>query len=153
MESIDYVKGDLIKLADDGEFDMIVHGCNCFATMAAGIAYPIGRRWPEAKKIDALTKRGDVHKLGSYTVVDVKTKSGANLKVMNAYTQYKPGPDFKLVHLESVLFRIREKFPDLHIGIPLIGCGIGGGDWSEVEKMINTEFNDLYITVVIYEQD
>lgn len=153
MESINYVKGDLIKLADDGEFDMIIHGCNCFATMAAGIAYPIGRRWSEAKKIDALTKRGDVHKLGSYTVVDVKTKAGTDLKVMNAYTQFKPGPDFKLVHLQSVLLRVREKFSDLRIGIPLIGCGIGGGSWPEVEEMINTEFNDLHITVVIYEQD
>jgi O-acetyl-ADP-ribose deacetylase (regulator of RNase III) len=153
MESLNYVKGDLIKLADDGEFDMIIHGCNCFATMAAGIAYPIGRRWPEAKKIDALTKRGDCNKLGSYTVVDVKTKADTNLKVMNAYTQFKPGPDFKLVHLQSVLLRVREKFSDLRIGIPLIGCGIGGGDWDEVEHMLISEFNDLNITVVIYEQD
>lgn len=32
------IKGDLIKLALEGEFDVIAHGCNCFCTMGAGIA-------------------------------------------------------------------------------------------------------------------
>ena len=35
------IKGDLIKLAQDGEFDVIVHGCNCMCTMSAGIAKQI----------------------------------------------------------------------------------------------------------------
>ena len=35
---IKYIKGDLIKLAQKGKFDIIAHGCNCFCTMGAGIA-------------------------------------------------------------------------------------------------------------------
>lgn len=35
---INYVKGDLIRLAKSGEFDVITHGCNCFCKMGAGIA-------------------------------------------------------------------------------------------------------------------
>ena len=35
---INYVDGDLIKLAKEGNFDVIVHGCNCFCQMGAGIA-------------------------------------------------------------------------------------------------------------------
>ena len=38
------IKGDLIKLALQGEFDVIVHGCNCFCTMGAGIAKSIKPR-------------------------------------------------------------------------------------------------------------
>lgn len=34
-----YIIGDLLKLADDGQFDVIVHGCNCFNTMGAGRNY------------------------------------------------------------------------------------------------------------------
>jgi len=30
------IQGNLIHLAQDGEFDLIVHGCNCFCTMGAG---------------------------------------------------------------------------------------------------------------------
>ena len=37
-KKISYVDGDLIKLALSGKFDVIVHGCNCFCTMGAGIA-------------------------------------------------------------------------------------------------------------------
>jgi O-acetyl-ADP-ribose deacetylase (regulator of RNase III) len=32
------IEGDLIKLATQGTFDVITHGCNCFCTMGAGIA-------------------------------------------------------------------------------------------------------------------
>lgn len=30
------IKGDLIKLALDGKFDVIIHGCNCFAQWEQG---------------------------------------------------------------------------------------------------------------------
>lgn len=32
------IKGDLIQLALANEFDVIIHGCNCFCTMGKGIA-------------------------------------------------------------------------------------------------------------------
>ena len=38
------VKGCLIELAVEGNFDVIVHGCNCFNTMGAGIAKQIKKK-------------------------------------------------------------------------------------------------------------
>jgi len=35
------VNGDLIKMALAGEFDVIVHGSNCFCNFGAGIAKQI----------------------------------------------------------------------------------------------------------------
>ena len=32
------IEGDLIKLAKQGKFDVITHGCNCLSNMGAGIA-------------------------------------------------------------------------------------------------------------------
>ena len=32
------ISGNLITLALEGHFDVIVHGCNCFGVMGAGIA-------------------------------------------------------------------------------------------------------------------
>jgi len=37
------VKGDLIKFALKGYFDVITHGCNCFCTMGSGIAVPMAK--------------------------------------------------------------------------------------------------------------
>lgn len=40
------IKGDLVNQAE--QFDVIVHGCNCFCTMNSGIAPQIRKNWPEA---------------------------------------------------------------------------------------------------------
>lgn len=40
-ESMKVLHGDLISLALAGHFEAIVHGCNCFCTMGAGIAKAI----------------------------------------------------------------------------------------------------------------
>ena len=67
------VQGDLLKLAMNGEFDVIVHGCNCFCQMGAGIARTIRHKFPQAYIQDIQTIKGDKSKLGTYTVsvVDV----------------------------------------------------------------------------------
>lgn len=31
-----YILGNLIQLADQGNFDVIIHGCNAFTTMGGG---------------------------------------------------------------------------------------------------------------------
>lgn len=36
--AITYVVGDLLDLALKGEFNVIVHGCNCNCTMNSGVA-------------------------------------------------------------------------------------------------------------------
>ena len=46
------VYGDLIEMAEHGDFDVIVHGCNCFCTMGAGIALQIKHHFPEAYYAD-----------------------------------------------------------------------------------------------------
>ena len=81
------LRGDLIKLALRGEFDVIVHGCNCFCTMGAGIALVIKSTFPDAYQADLKTSKGDRSKLGSYSTATVQNK-GNQLTVVNAYTQY-----------------------------------------------------------------
>ena len=47
-----YIEGDLIQLAKNGKFNVIVHGCNCFNTMGAGIAKMIKDNFIGAWKAD-----------------------------------------------------------------------------------------------------
>ena len=47
-----HTKGNLIDLAEAGEFNIIVHGCNCFETMGSGIAREIHDRYPAAFDAD-----------------------------------------------------------------------------------------------------
>ena len=80
------VKGDLILAFKLDKFDGIVHGCNCFCNMGAGIAKTISKSFPSAFKADQTTDYGDRNKLGTYSKVD--TKHGL---IINAYTQYHYG--------------------------------------------------------------
>ena len=80
------LEGDLIKLGKAGAFDVIVHGCNCFCTMGAGIAKGIKSEFPEAYAADMNTKSGDHSKMGTITYAQI-----GNLAVVNAYTQFNWG--------------------------------------------------------------
>jgi O-acetyl-ADP-ribose deacetylase (regulator of RNase III) len=57
------IEGDLITLAQSGTFDVIIHGCNCYCTMGAGIAKSIKKIFPAAYRADANSEKGDRDKL------------------------------------------------------------------------------------------
>ena len=84
------IKGDLMKLALNGDFDVIVHGCNCFCAMGKGIALTIKKVFPEAYQADLKTVKGDKGKLGHYSSATVQ-RNGHQITVINAYTQYNYG--------------------------------------------------------------
>jgi O-acetyl-ADP-ribose deacetylase (regulator of RNase III) len=151
-----YIKGDLVKLANEKNyFDVIVHGCNCFCTMGSGIARQIRDLWPQVYKADCLTEMGDKNKLGCYTFCQVWTKSQKPLVVFNAYTQYNYGRDKVQADYDAIrkVFRCLAEsgyLNGMRIGLPMIGCGLAGGDWNIVEKIIEEELEGFDVTIVEY---
>ena len=142
------VKGDLIAQAKAGAFDVIAHGCNCMCTMGAGIAVAIRKTWPEAYAADLATVKGDRGKLGTCTSVAVQ--EGA-LTVVNAYTQFDyRGRGVKLSYdaVASCMAWIKEHHSGRRIGLPMIGAGLAGGDWSRIEAIIATELAGEDVTIV-----
>lgn len=130
--------GNLIEKAKSGEFDVIVQGCNAFHTMGAGIAKHIKTAFPEAYEADKTTVYGDKNKLGTFSEATVNI-NGHNLTIINAYTQYRYGTDkdhFEYDSFPKLLKSIKEKYGDKRIGLPLIGCGLAGGDEPRILKMI-----------------
>lgn len=147
-----YVNGDLLDLAEDGKFEVIVHGCNCFCTMGAGIALQIKNRYPDAYSSDRRTHSGDKNKLGTYSI-----SSGKDLRkfdIINAYTQYGYSRYNVEINYEAVrnVFRLVKKdFGYKRIGIPKIGCGLAGGNWNIIESIIDNEMIDSDITCVVFQ--
>jgi len=143
--------GDLLVLADAGEFDVIVHGCNCFHTFGAGIARAIKKRWPEAYRTDVQrTLYGDRNKLGTITTTSVSS----SLTVVNAYTQFdygSKGPDVNYEAIRAAFRRIKELYGnrELRFGIPKIGAGLAGGDWDRISRIIEDEMTTESVTVVV----
>ena len=137
------VTGDLIAMAQEGKFDVIVHGCNCFCTMGAGIARSVKQNFPEAFEVDKQTVKGDKSKLGTLTSADILIKDGMTVTVVNAYTQYdfwsKKPINYKAVR--DVFKLISEMYAGLQIGYPKIGAGLAGGDWNKIASIIDEELD------------
>jgi|Laugrespbdmm15sn_2_1035079.scaffolds.fasta_scaffold00151_30 O-acetyl-ADP-ribose deacetylase (regulator of RNase III) len=133
--SLTVVKGNLIAMGKANDFDIIVHGCNCFCTMGAGIAAQIAQQFPDANLADAETVRGDPGKLGTYTI-----GMSGRLVILNAYTQYgtsNTGRDvFEYTAFERVLDKIASRFGKWRIGLPMIGMGLAGGDAERIIPML-----------------
>lgn len=143
------IKGDLLQLADDGTFDVIIHGCNCFNTMGAGIALQIKNKYPSAYEADKNTIKGDKDKLGNYTSAKV-----GDLTIVNAYTQYRPGlndltENYSAIH--NVMKKIAVDFQGKRIGLPFIGAGLAGGDWNIIKDIISANLDGMIeYTIVEY---
>lgn len=139
-------KGNLLDLAEAGEFDIVVQGCNCFNAMGGGIAREIRERYPYAAQVDAETKRGDYNKLGNWTeseagdYFDTTTFSRNNklrvgdpkrFTIINAYTQYNmsTGEDvFEYLAFELILQKLAHAYPTARFGFPYIGMGLAKGN-------------------------
>jgi O-acetyl-ADP-ribose deacetylase (regulator of RNase III) len=135
------LQGDLIQLALDGRFDVIVHGCNCFCTMGAGIAKAIKQTFPEAFDADQRTGKGDRAKLGTFSQATV-TRHGRAITVVNAYTQFDYRGGGVLVDYDavrSVMRGVKRAFAGKRIGYPKIGAGLAGGDWAKIAAIIEEE--------------
>ena len=154
------IQGNLLDMFDAGDFDIIVHGCNCHHNMGGGIAAQIAGRYPKVEEADNATICGNVNKLGRIRLVWLSNRFLRWFKrpriVVNAYTQYHPGADARIQAVKGAFIELAQELHNnrlehLKIGIPAIGCGIGGLVWKDVERIIETFCQDLDITLVVFE--
>jgi O-acetyl-ADP-ribose deacetylase (regulator of RNase III) len=146
------IKGDLIKMALKGDFDVIVHGCNCYCSMGAGLAKGIKTAFPEAYQVDRATEKGSQQKLGTISYITVE-RNGHQITVVNAYTQFHWRGKRILANYEAIQSSFREikrLFSGKRIGYPKIGAGLARGDWDVIIKIINEELAQENHTLVIY---
>jgi O-acetyl-ADP-ribose deacetylase (regulator of RNase III) len=152
--------GNLLAAAAAGEFNAIFHGCNCFGKMKRGIAGQIATIYPSATAVDrARTVVGDKSKLGTATVTSEPcSRSVRNLKgiviINNVYTQFDYGNEAKQYFIPAALEQYLNKLAEkikltteqerlensvdglLHLGFPAIGCGLGRGSFTDLERIL-----------------
>lgn len=134
-------QGNLLTLAEAGDFDVVIQGCNCFNAMGGGIAREIRERYPHVAEVDAQTSSGDYNKLGNYTKAIVKGEDEHSFIIINAYTQYNmsTGEDvFEYVAFELILQKIARLYGSYAIGLPYIGMGLARGDKNIILQQIES---------------
>ena len=157
---LEYTKGNLVDAYINGHVNHLAHCCNCFNTMGAGIAREISQRLPEAARADGNTVCGDANKLGKLTFAEC-SMARPNDMVFNLYGQFGYGSDSRQVRynelknalqIARVIIQSRSEGGRTPVlGIPKLGCGLAGGDWCVVEKLVKTALHGSGILVVVYE--
>ncbi len=147
------IEGDLIRLAKAGQFDVIVHGCNCMHVMAAGLAAHIRRHFPEAYAADLATPYDDRSKLGTCSFAAVDTGK-AKFVVVNAYTQHRPSTgtpgtiDVDYDAVRGCMAWLKSSYGGRRIGLPRIGAGLAGGNWEHICGIIAEVLAGENVTIV-----
>lgn len=145
--SLKHAKGNLLDLAEAGEFDVIIHGCNCFNTMGGGIAREIRERYPEVAKVDSKTVSSDYSKLGNWTEETVIRENGSvEFIVLNCYTQYRISGAhdvFEYAAFQLILQKIEHSYGNRRIGLPYIGMGLARGNKERIMAMIEDFANKV----------
>jgi O-acetyl-ADP-ribose deacetylase (regulator of RNase III) len=147
MKEID---GDLIELANKGEFDVIGHGCNCFHTMGHGLAVSMKKAFPEIVMADQCSRKGDKYKLGTFTQVDYEDLTVLNLYTQYSYSNFEVSADYDAIR--KCMKEIRRRYAKKRIGLPMIGAGLAKGDWSTIKNIIEEELKDMDVTIVHYKK-
>lgn len=172
-------KGDILNRS---YFDVVCHQVNCIGKMGAGLAKQIADMYPEVKdKYVTHTSKYKPHAfLG--TCLLSKTISGSNdwrgpKYIANLYGQLDIGTEKQQTNYRVLVYAIQDFYKQLSeikpptngfgvsypykIAFPKnMGCGLAGGDWDTVEKIIIKESSfaayhykmDLDIYIVEYDK-
>jgi O-acetyl-ADP-ribose deacetylase (regulator of RNase III) len=131
---------------------IIVHGCNCQGVMGSGIAREIKNRFPIAFHEYERVYRSRGLKLGEISFVEVSP----NKFIINANTQDNYGSGGKrfvsydaiadafteVVRFAETIEKHRET--KLDVVFPMIGAGLGGGDWKIISAIIDVVVPDHF---------
>lgn len=134
-------KGNLIAMAEQGMFDIIVHGCNCMNVFGAGIAKEIKNRYPGAYETDTkatIRWKNPVAKLGNFSYY-ATNGIGHPFIIINAYTQVgfsSYGEDVFEYESFSLILRKFGEFQNVRFGFPYIGMGLCNGKSDVIIPML-----------------
>lgn len=139
-----------IKVIDGNLFDTtagyICHQVNCQGRMGSGVAKTIREKYPEAfqKYLELFVKRGSP--LGRAQFVQSNGKVIVNMFAQDRYG-YNGARYTDYNAFMRCLAEIRRVVPiGATIAMPYkIGCGLGGGDWGTIYRMIEHELGTDYI--------
>lgn len=148
---INVINGDILKSGSD----IVIHQVNCLGVMGAGLAKQIREKYPEV--FVAYNAHCHIHTDKSElmgTVLFVECNDGtiiANIFGQMDYGRNGRKTDYRSLKRGLNTVRERAESEGLSVAIPhRIGCGLAGGNWNIVYKMIASAFDNYDVTLYEY---
>lgn len=149
-KNIKEIRGNLLTLAENGEFDCIMHVVNSFGVMGSGIALSIKKKYPFTfENYENLCKGSSAEDLlGDNLMVWEKSLNGKDFLISNIFAMHSLGGDGRNLNYEAFYSSIgrmleeeSQEFGIISFGCPkLMGCDRAGGDWNVVQAMLVSLF-------------
>ena len=146
---IEYRKGNLFET----NIEHIVHGCNAQGVMGSGVARIVRDDYTDAYEFYKAQHAEHGLKLGDVQFVQASGKT-----IVNAITQHlfgKPAEPTRFVDYDAVadcmktVNQVLKLSGYTQVAMPMIGAGLGGGDWSVIEKIIEEHLTDVQPVVYV----
>lgn len=143
---VHYITCDLF----DAPAEFYCHQVNCQGVMGAGLARTIRVKYPqvfEKYKIYCINHSYSSRMLGAVQAVQITD----NKYVVNIFGQYRFGTerrhtDYEAIRRACTVLNARCKGHSFAIPYKM-GCGLGGGDWTVIEHIINDSFSDCTVYI------
>lgn len=165
---ITYVKGDATAPTVPGN-KIIAHVCNDIGGWGRGFVLSVSKRWPEAERqyrrwyqeqpnMPGLEGQHMFPGASQYVLVDYKGTPPnyeertfvANMVAQKGIFPKDGVPPIRYVALKTCLTHLgefAEYVGNASIHMPRIGCGLAGGTWTEVEKLIEESLSHHQVYV------
>lgn len=145
---IEIVQGDILESGKN----IICHQVNCRGVMGSGLAQQVRKKFPVVYEEYLETIKNTPNPLGHTIFSEV----GEDLFVASLFGQDGYGRDKQYTDYDALRKGLKTvcwfaKLKNYSVAIPFgIGCGLGGGDWDVVYKIICDVFSDTNVDVAIY---
>jgi len=136
--SIFYIKGDATRPRGDGK-KIICHICNDIGAWGAGFVMALSARWDDPEE-SYREMPPEMRKLGTVMIVPVEN----DIMVANMIGQHGCGcdenglPPIRYTAVRAALKSVNDLATQINatLHMPRIGCGLAGGRWEDIEKII-----------------
>ena len=153
--AIEVVRGD--ATAPSGEAPrIIVHICNDIGGWGAGFVLALSRRWkqPEAAYRAWYATKDPPFALGEVQLVEVEPGLYVANMIGQEGIRARDGvPPIRYDAVERCLGKVAEMAAErgASVHMPRIGCGLAGGEWSEIEARIERTLVAASIPTTVYD--
>ena len=157
MNEIRYITGDATNPRGEG-LKIIVHCCNNLGIWGAGFVMALSNKWvrPEVEYKNWKARNGEekfARMLGSLQLVPVER----DIIVGNIIGQHGVGrgedgqPPVRYAAIREGLKHLLTLNRDFSVHMPRMGCGLAGGSWDQIERIINEVLIKKNIDVTVYD--
>jgi O-acetyl-ADP-ribose deacetylase (regulator of RNase III) len=151
LSKVEYLTGDATK-PEKGGPKFIVHVCNNIGKWGAGFTESLDDTWDKPRKMYLLEHKfyGRLY-MGDVQIVKVAKDTYVLNMICQQGVWYKGRKDIPLRYDEletclSKIFRAAKVF-NASVHMPRIGCGLAGGNWEKVSKLIDKCNKDTEVFV------